>query len=65
MQFNPVSGHEFVLVSEQAFVVQIAENVSVDMQACQPMIHAQELMRNVNCLAREVFARLGVSSQSR
>jgi hypothetical protein len=34
MQFDPVSGHEFVLVSEQAFVEQIAENVAVDMQAC-------------------------------
>lgn len=47
MQFDPVSGHDFVLVSEQAFVEQIAENVSVDMQACQPLSHAQELMRDV------------------
>jgi hypothetical protein len=47
MRFDPVSGHKFVLVSEQAFVEQIAKNVSVDMQACQPLSHAQELVRNV------------------
>jgi len=49
MRFDPFSGHDFVLVTEQAFVEQIAENVSVDMQACQALSHAQELMRNVKC----------------